>query len=744
MRYSLLLTFLIVAFFYQPAFSQISGKVLDKQTSNPLAGAHVIAENEKTITDDQGRFELKEPTSKMVVSFVGYLPDTIFLSNERNEITVLLTPEAQNIEPVIIRGNLNEFPVMQMPSSISYIGNLEKQNLNTISYADHLNSIPGIYAQTGSLNTNRITIRGIGSRTPYGTNRIKAYYNEIPLTTGDGTTEIEDIDPALIGSVEVLKGSKSALYGSGLGGVIVLNKPTMKNGLHGHAGFTAGSYETMEYTAGFQYLKKGFYASGNFANSHSDGWRENSDYKRQNFQLNTGIVNAKSQLDFTLLAISTRAQIASSLNEHDFENSPQNAAPNWLEVKGFEEYSKYIAGLKFRHRFSEKVANSTNLFFQRYDGYESRPFNILDDEAFSWGIRNITTVQFSGLKIQAGFESMLENYSWRIYETLQGEQGNLLNQFSETRTPLSIFLNGQYQFSDIAVIEAGISLNTLNYSLDDESEDPVDLSGEYSYDLVFSPFIGFNVGLTEGMRLYGSVSHGFSAPSVEETLLPEGSINPDLKPETGINAETGLRFESRDKRIFIDAGIYSLWAQNLLVTKRETEDIFYGANAGKTRHTGLEVSSRFQLSGDESKYPASLDINYNYIKATFTHFTDDGVDFSGNTLPGIPQQNLWISANIESFLGFYLIPQFQFTGKQYLNDANDGSYEAFQLLHLKAGYQKMFGVISADISFGVRNLLDEHYASMILVNAPSFGGNLPRYYYPGMPRNYFLGLRISF
>ena len=726
-----------------PVFTQISGKVLDMETSKPLAGAHVIADNEKTTSSNEGLFVLVEPTSQLVVTHLGYLPDTLFTSQANSEIIVKLKPEVQLIEQIIIRGNLNNLPLMQMPSAIGYISLPDKQNLNIISYIENLNRIPGIYAHTGTLNTNRIIIRGIGSRNPYGTNRIKAYYSGIPLTSGDGNTEIEDVSSSFIGSIEVLKGSKSALYGSGLGGVIILNKHPYSKGLHGNAGINIGPYQTLEYGADIKYKAKEFYIGSNYADARTDGWRENSKYWRQNFALNTGFINARTQLDFTLLAINTSAQIPSSLNKQDFENSPQSAAQNWLEVRGFEDYTKFITGIKFSHKFNDKVSNTTNVFFQIYEGYESRPFNILDDEGFSWGARNITSIQLSKTKIQVGFEGLQENYSWEIYETLSGEQGNLEKKYSEKRNPLSVFLNGQYRFSDHALIEAGISLNTLKYSLSNHN-DSADQTEDYRYEMVASPFVGFNLQVLPRTRLYGSLSHGFSAPSIEETLLPEGSINPDLKPETGINAEAGLRFESNDQRIFMDACFYRLWARNLLVTKRETEDIFYGANAGKTRHTGFEFSSTLRLNTAESKFPVSLDINYNFIKAIFTEFTDDGIDYSGNTLPGIPQQNLWISLMIESSFGFYLIPQYQFTGKQYLNDANEGSYPAFQLLNFKAGYAIKRRTFNAEFAFGLRNLMDKQYASMILVNAPSFSNNLPRYYYPGNPRNYFVSLKIGF
>jgi len=32
---------------------------------------------------------------------------------------------------------------------------------------------------------------------------------------------------------------------------------------------------------------------------------------------------------------------------------------------------------------------------------------------------------------------------------------------------------------------------------------------------------------------------------------------------------------------------------------------------------------------------------------------------------------------------------------------------------------------------------------MILVNAPKLGSSAPRYYYPGNPRSYYVGLKIG-
>lgn len=725
-------------------FSQIQGRVLDMETEQPLFGAHILADTESGVTDEQGRFELTQPTRRIIVSYLSYLTDTLFIEQLSDLMTIYLKPDFYHTKPIIVRGGLNDYPLVQMPASVGYMDDLEDQNQDPINFLVNLNQVPGIMVQNGTANTNRITIRGVGSRTPYGSNRIKAYFQGIPISSGDGSTEIEDINSSVIGSVEVLKGSKSALYGSGLGGVILLNLPTVKNGFYGGGKFHLGSFDTYKAEAGLQYGKQGFKVNSQYSKARSAGWRENSKYEREQFLLHMSSTKKKTLLGLTILATRVNAQIPSSLNEVDFEESPESAAPNWLNVEGFEKYDKFIGGFHIKHWFSDRFSNSTHLFFQYYQGYESRPFNILDDEAQKWGLRNITAFQLDQWKLQWGMEALFETYEWQIFETNDGVQGQLQRMFLESRVPINLFLNIQYQFSNEILIEAGLSMNTLSYQLTDQIEPENDLSGEYRYDWVWSPFIGLNFPLSHQTRLYTSLSHGFSAPSLEETLLPEGNINPELKPETAVNLEAGIRYQSQSGRFFIDAGIYQLWIHNLLLTKRESEEVFYGDNAGKSNHRGIEISSRFQMIPLERKFPLSLHANYHLIRAVFTDFVDDGQDFSKHSLPGIPRQNMEASALISSSFGVNLEWRYQWVGQQYLNDANDQSYGAYHLFHMKLAYSKRLKIMDLELALGIRNLLDSKHASMILVNAPSFGGNLPRYYYPGMPRNYFLTLSIQF
>jgi iron complex outermembrane receptor protein len=246
--------------------------------------------------------------------------------------------------------------------------------------------------------------------------------------------------------------------------------------------------------------------------------------------------------------------------------------------------------------------------------------------------------------------------------------------------------------------------------------------------------------------LYASTGHGFSAPSLEETLLPEGEINTELKPESGWNLEAGTRGSLMEGRLKYDVTGYVIFLNNLLVTERIAEDIFTGANAGKARNSGLEISAGYSLhpeAGSASRN-ASLSLGYTLSGNIFTSFIDDEDDYSGNSLPGIPVQR--VSALLRGTLSpFYIQLHYLFTGEQWMDDGNLTRYGGYHLLHLKASWQHHFSTVplSMEVYAGIRNATNTHYASMLLVNAPSFGGSLPRYYYPGLPRHYYLGIRLN-
>ena len=82
--------------------------------------------------------------------------------------------------------------LMDISSGLTNIDQRTLQRSDQSIISQSLNQVPGVYMHSGALNTNRIVIRGMGARTPFSTNKIRAYYGEIPLTDGVGETTLED------------------------------------------------------------------------------------------------------------------------------------------------------------------------------------------------------------------------------------------------------------------------------------------------------------------------------------------------------------------------------------------------------------------------------------------------------------------------------------------------------------------------------------------------------------------------
>ncbi len=660
----------------------------------------------------------------------------------------VLDEDTIRLDEIVIKGPLLPNKIKSVPSSFTFLSreNITQSVSNT--YVDQLNQVAGVFVHAGTMSTNRITIRGIGSRTPHATNRIKAYYNNIPLTTGDGTTVIEDIDPSMIKSIEIVKGAKSALYGSGLGGIILISgNDYFKEGLHGRAGIETGMFGTYKPEMNIHYQKNKMAINAAYAYTNSEGWRQNSSYYRHNMNINAAYEDNKSKTQFLLQLIDHKAFIPSSLNYETYNNSPDNAASGWLKAEGFEKYRKLLSGISHVREISPSLESSTSVFLNVFNGYEVRPFNTLDDDALQAGINSQMNFTRENFRFRVGFEMIYEKYNWNILDSDSGLPPVLLKQFEEVRLPLSLFAQSGYNFNKGGNIEIGLSYNYLKYSLSDNNGDSLDQSGSYRYNPVFSPFLGINMPIGDKIRMYSSVGHGYSPPTVEETLLPEGDINSELKPESGINLELGSRFYGLDGDLYIDASIYVLLVKNLLVTKRISEEIFYGANAGSTNHGGLELMGGVRLNKYQlnSLPEVKMNLSFTVSDMRFKDFVDDGANYTGNHLPGIPSSVLWGNLSFAFKKGIYLNYQYQNTGMQYLDDENSQTYSGYQISSLKLGIRLKHGrEFSSEVYLGAQNLFNEHYASMILVNAPSFGNASPRYYYPGQPRYIYGGIRISF
>lgn len=662
------------------------------------------------------------------------------------------------LSTIILKGSPIKLSLQNAAASVAVITSVDINKTDGIILTPVLNKIPGITMQQGALNTNRITIRGIGARSQYGTNKIKAYFDGIPLTSGEGETTIEDIDLASIEKIEIIKGPNTTSFGSGLGGVIQLfsrETPLMEK--FGKSTVTFGSFGLLQQrlSAGFSDSKTNLYASHN--DIAIDGFRTNSSYKRKSFNLH-GKQKISSNGNLSFLGTFTRlkAFIPSSINETDLKNNPEKAASTWAAAKGFESYDKLMLGLGYDHQFSEKWSLQTSVFSNFKKAYEPRPFDIIEDKTSSVGFRtnvNYATQLFlMPIEFSFGTELLKENYEFSLFKNLYQSQpgkgsiqGDEFSAINQSRNYSNYFLQMELWLTGKLHLETGVAFNKTKYALEDVfDKNSVAQKTPFTFGSIWSPRMGLSYKVSNGKNMFIAVSKGFSVPAVSETLTPAGQINTDLKPEIGVNYEMGFKGNWLENKLYTEVTFYSTQITNLLVARRTADDQYVGINAGSSSHTGVEFLLNYKLL-DDKLFQITPYISGAVNDFKFKEFIDNDVDYSGNQLTGVPENQLNFGLDLITKYGFSVNTSFRTMAKIPLNDSNTKYSEGYSLLDIKTTYAFIIlKVLKTELNAGINNALNTNYAANILPNAVGFGSAAPRYFYPGNPINYYGGLSVAY
>jgi iron complex outermembrane receptor protein len=629
------------------------------------------------------------------------------------------------------------------PGMVGMIDSMDLVISSPLLINETLNQTPGVLMQSGALNTNRITIRGIGSRTPFGTNKIRAFFGEIPLTDGGGETSIEDIDLSLVRQFEVLKGPNSSLYGAGLGGAIILH-PNAGNQSRASMNATVGSFGTLKYgTAANVELDK-HQLSMSYQNLHSDGYRDNNVLDRSSVFSSWGFNSDNDELTLLLLFVRQKAFIPSSIGESAYQSDPSAAAFTWASAEGFEAYDRVLTGISWTHHFDDRISATNTLFTSIKDNYEPRPFNILEDRTLGYGVRSRLTITEDNWSYNVGGEFYRDQFDWRTFENLYrsfpGEgsvQGDLLTANYETRSFVNVFVQGSYQVLTKTRVDGGLNMNYTGYDFTTDGGSQT----IKNFKPIWSPRLSLVQEIGSRTNIFATVSHGFSPPSIEETLNSEGQFNQEIQPETGWNREIGIKGDFT--KFSYAASFYTMKVKNLLVTRRTAEDVTFGKNSGRTQHNGFELEGR-ALIMDLERTTVTGSLSYNLALYEFTKFKESGNDFSGNSLTGVPGNQLNLNLNQAGQI-FFSGVNFQFIDEMPITDGNEVFSESYSLLSVHVGLTHTFlSKWNCRLVYRLQNALNQKYASMVSVNAMGFRGAEPRYYYPGLPRNQQVNLSVSY
>lgn len=660
----------------------------------------------------------------------------------------------EKLKEVVISSLHIDNNLLNTPASIGILSKKDLLQNNATDITTVINTIPGVFMQSSNFTTTRISIRGIGARTTYGTNKIRAFYGSIPLTSGNSETVIDDIDLENLNQIEIIKGPLSSVYGAGLGGAILISPQLSKNG-NQSAGISSvfGSFGLLKNSLNFGLDEKNGSLNISCHNLKTDGWRENSAYKREGITLAGELFRKKnSKLTYFSNYTYLKAFIPSSINKNTFENNPKSGAPTWVASKGYKEYKSTLGGLAYDFKINKNLNNSTSVFINYKDSNEPRPFDILRQYTFATGARTQFSGNFKTGRIEnnfiAGIEYFTDTYKGNTFENLYQQnnglgslEGNQLTETGQKRHFYNIFSQLRTLLSDQFEIQAGLNYNKTKFSLDNYNEST---NQEYSYDGIFSPQLSLLFKPNSQQAVYFSVSRGFSLPATEETLTSEGTINTNIKPENGYNFEVGGKLYFFNKKLYTEIAVYRMEIKDLLVAKRVGDDQYAGLNAGKTFHEGIEITLNHNWPINRffslNSYLAGSIGNYE-----FKEFVDNGNDYSGNKLTGVAANKINAGITLNTNFGIYFNADYQFVDEIPMNDSNTAFSDSYTIINLKSGYRfEILPQLTTHFSAGVNNVTNAKYASLILPNAIAVGNAAPRYYYPGLPINYYGTISLNY
>ncbi len=278
----------------------IQGKVTGPD-GQPLPGVSIQVKGSTrgTVTNPQGSFSIQaNPGDILVVSFIGYAPQSITVGNDTN-IQIKLQPQDAQLSGVVVTA----LGIRRSEKSITYstqqINGLELTKAKDANLINTLNGkVAGLTissSASGVGGSAKVILRG--SKSGLGSNQALYVIDGVPMNNSltnqpssiyggtssyDGGDPISNLNPEDIESISVLKGaSAAALYGSqGANGVILV---TTKSGKAGHVAVNLYSGISLSEAA---YLPKfqNNYAQTKDSSTQSWGAKINNPANRDNLK----------------------------------------------------------------------------------------------------------------------------------------------------------------------------------------------------------------------------------------------------------------------------------------------------------------------------------------------------------------------------------------------------------------------------------------------------------------------------
>jgi iron complex outermembrane receptor protein len=655
----------------------------------------------------------------------------------QNQIITIDTLYSQ-LDPVVISVNRNSGLDSQTPFSLSIVRIDENSRITTprTGINSLLRSVPGVYVSNRDNYSlgERLSVRGMGWRAAFGVRGIQVVLDGIPLTSPDGQTILEIVDPNLIRQVEAIRGPNALFWGNGSGGTLFFSSESDESDPSLSIRSFTGSYGTLQndIVGRFPVFDGRLTISG--SNFETIGYRDHSKATiRRGGMAYSKSISEKSKVNYNILGVFAPEILnPGSLNQSQLDNDRSAANPLFIPQKAGKSYTHITHGLRYTRESNTDRFES--VIYNTFRSLENpiQP-SIIEIERISGGLRNSYQYRIDSWIFNVSADFALQSDLRSNYVNRSGEKGNRTIYQKETVRTMGFAGVASYNVKRWTVT-SGVRYDGLFFNVDDRSGNVNNGSGDRFLSSI-TPQLGINYRM-DTATLFAGLTTSFESPTTTELAnRPDLSpgFNQDLDPETSIGTEFGVRGYIPTLKTKYDFSLYSIWVNDRLISFQTEQggDRNFFENAGKSTHNGFE--SMIEISPFTTTI---FTISYTYSDFKISS-NENGL--KGKTIPGIPKHLLQSSINQK--LGIFSASiDATYNDKMFANSMNSIKNDSFTVIDFKLsanvaipGYKTV--VVNPFLT--IRNILDTEYNSSVSINA--FGG---RFFEPAMPRNYLAGVAV--
>lgn len=585
----------------------------------------------------------------------------------------------QSIEKITVTANKFEQSINDVLASVNVIERAEIEASNVRDLPTLLSTRVGFQVNpNGGFGQNTgVSLRGTGSgdtlilidgvRTGSATLGQKAL-NNVPLNS--------------IERIEIIKGSRAAVYGSdALAGVInIITRESDNLSLSATFGSdsyqnyqVAGSVKSDDITTAFN---AGFEKTDNFDVLQGVAPDEDG-YENKNLGFKVNYTDTHYG-DFKLLG-----QYSEGYADYDSSFSP---ADSTIERDDFKNY-QLSAG------WSKNYTNQTHSIDLALstDDSDNTYVDFLVGPTTSTFITKRTQIDYNGQYLLSNELNISGGINW--YNDDVSHSSQLFVE--DSRDVLAVFVGAYYDVDKV--------LANLTVRQDDDEQ--------FGDETTYTAAAGYHLSEDATFRI--SQSTGFKAPTFNDLYYPLYG-NPDLQPEKSVNRELGLSVDFDIAQV--DIAVF----RNDIEDKIDYDANFALANIDEARYEGVEFSLSQQFFGFDSN------LNFAYLSA------ED--EETGAELRNVAKRTFnWELA--KQFGAFDASLDMQYRSDRQGAVTRLGSYT---LWNLAGNYQVNEHI---EVSLRVENLFDKEY-NAVDSNADFTTGEV--YYYNTPERRFFAGASYQF